>query len=520
MLIAFLVFMVLIVVIAILRSETEVSNISNSIKNGSSSSTTNEPHKSKKLLEPVQDHGLSEEEIIEVEDDRKHTAKNEFATDDGNAEGYWENSEIVWVRLKGGKKYNSFEELFRNESIPKETYEELLDIQRRLVNVQRYLGRSHHTNSSIESSGKERKVSSGNQLLTENNEKGCNNRVFVWDEEKYNFDTDSFASFLDYVTHIVLHDIDDIVLRGYEGSSLSEMEPMLQRGYLEAHLERLVPYQTQFVIFSDKLKSKLQIKFSPSGSGLEIQSLDTNSEQGLYQRLTEFRGPWGVFSIVEDSATDTSDDHDKHNHSNQNVVNVIPETMELTKVNARKEKSHKQHRASVTYSSKSDKGKYSNVVMENLDISEIESTINDLANQLDYPQITHQDYQILFNGFAEMSNFLIAYLDAHYSQGRGLEGHNRTYWWFYMGVVARTYYLMGECAYNLKNYDDVIDWIGLSVTASDDKQHLENCDLLCSKSMKMQGKLIPRTFSDYSQMNPMDINERAEELINIYSRSV
>ncbi|MEX2104415.1 MAG: hypothetical protein WD907_03675, partial [Bacilli bacterium] len=50
---------------------------------------------------------------------------------------------------------------------PKETETELLDIQRRLENIQRYLGRSLHTQSSNETGGIESKARSSNQLLSE-----------------------------------------------------------------------------------------------------------------------------------------------------------------------------------------------------------------------------------------------------------------------------------------------------------------------------------------------------------------
>lgn len=71
----------------------------------------------------------------EVEDDRKYAEKNMYLTACGHAEAYYEKAEVVWVRLIGGKKYNSVEELFRNESMRKETHLELEDMRRRLENV-------------------------------------------------------------------------------------------------------------------------------------------------------------------------------------------------------------------------------------------------------------------------------------------------------------------------------------------------------------------------------------------------
>jgi len=124
--------------------------------------------------------------------------------------------------------------------------------------------------------------------------------IIVQDKEKWNsFDEDSFASFLDYITHFVFNDLDDIVFHGYDRSSLSEMEPILERGYLEAYLSRCVHLQSEYVISSKKLNSRLFIKLLPNGQGLEIRNFDYHINLGLYDKLEKSVPTmiWGVFKL-------------------------------------------------------------------------------------------------------------------------------------------------------------------------------------------------------------------------------
>ncbi|WDH95750.1 hypothetical protein PUW24_16240 [Paenibacillus urinalis] len=124
--------------------------------------------------------------------------------------------------------------------------------------------------------------------------------ITVQDKEKWDsFDEDSFASFFDYVTHFVFNDIDDIVLQGFDRSALSEMEPILDREYLAAHLARCVHLQSEYVVSSNKLNSRLFIKLLPEGKGLEIRDFDLYGGSGLYDRLAVSLQTmiWGVFKL-------------------------------------------------------------------------------------------------------------------------------------------------------------------------------------------------------------------------------
>lgn len=74
-----------------------------------------------------------QEDLEAVEKDRLYT------TADGHAEVRWKNGALLYVCLKGGHKYDSFEELFRNEKMEMSTHEELENVKRRLENTVRYI---------------------------------------------------------------------------------------------------------------------------------------------------------------------------------------------------------------------------------------------------------------------------------------------------------------------------------------------------------------------------------------------
>jgi hypothetical protein len=149
-----------------------------------------------------------------------------------------------------------------------------------------------------------------------------------------------------------------------------------------------------------------------------------------------------------------------------------------------------------------------------LDLEAIQSSLDELLSYLNHPEMTLNDYQIIFNGLTEVLGVLLGYMEANYSMGE-LKNHNRMYWWTYMGELSRTCYGMAVCAYSMGNYDDVIDWASFAATANGDERFLQQCDQLCREAVGRQGKLLTRTLVEFHRLNPMDMNERAGELIGM-----
>lgn len=77
----------------------------------------------------------------EIEQDFDHVQDNDFILEGGGntVTGHYKEGLVAWVCINKGTKYDSFEELLRNESMPKELYEEVLEAQRRLSNVRQVM---------------------------------------------------------------------------------------------------------------------------------------------------------------------------------------------------------------------------------------------------------------------------------------------------------------------------------------------------------------------------------------------
>lgn len=72
----------------------------------------------------------------ELRKDINETKQISFTTTDGNVEIQVLNHKLSWIRVKGGEKYTSFEDLLASERMPKTTYSEVVEIQERLQEIQ------------------------------------------------------------------------------------------------------------------------------------------------------------------------------------------------------------------------------------------------------------------------------------------------------------------------------------------------------------------------------------------------
>ncbi len=74
---------------------------------------------------------------------------------------------------------------------------------------------------------------------------------------------------------------------------------MIDRGYLEAHLERRVPLQYQYVVKSNKMRSMILIEYLQHDQGLAIIDFNFYHDHPneLFDRILHYKGPWGVFHV-------------------------------------------------------------------------------------------------------------------------------------------------------------------------------------------------------------------------------
>lgn len=254
-------------------------------------------------VSPVNDHGLNNQEIEEVLEDFEFAKNKHATTTDRHVEMIFRNYDICKVRTnKMSEKYYPSVKKYLQENIhllPPITKEELIDVNRRVKNIRKYFGlniTSEYELDLPDFTQNDRKQ----ENLVNSVELPKRERIYVCDTERLNgFDGDSFASFLDCLAHIMLSGVYDVYLEGFDKSTLSEMQPMLDRGYLEIHFTNLLSKQNRFIVGSKTNRSKLQITFLPNGEGLEIESLDeSQTDKSLFCLLKKFGKSFGVFEMT------------------------------------------------------------------------------------------------------------------------------------------------------------------------------------------------------------------------------
>lgn len=317
---------------------SNLDNKSAKKKRESTISIQNDFHKSS--IRPTKNHGLSETELEDVLDDIKFAKYYKCTTSDGYVEIVMKDYQISSVKIKNAvHRYPSIKQLLveKTNSVPHCALEDLIDINRRMINIRKYLGlpiSPDYDLSLLTQISLEKEVSNTEEIGTNNQNSEItvkeyidvfgnvtygeedehehpvsNNevrgyddkyagKIYVRDIEKISeFDEDSFAAFLDYMAHIMLRDLTDVRLEGYDRSTLTEMEPMLHRGYLEAHLARLIHVQNQFIVSSKEKHSKLLITYLSNGRGLLLQSLDIYGQHTLFNLIKNFDLIPGVFEL-------------------------------------------------------------------------------------------------------------------------------------------------------------------------------------------------------------------------------
>lgn len=144
----FLVIIIVIVVAAILNSNGgSNSSLSNkrakkrNIQQQNIKSIHNVKKKYEKWYTLIDNHGLSETELKDALEDIECMRDEEFVSKDGTVQWHILKAEITWIQKKGGKKYNSFEEILRLEELSTETRKDLLEFIEVLRDVQRWIGK-------------------------------------------------------------------------------------------------------------------------------------------------------------------------------------------------------------------------------------------------------------------------------------------------------------------------------------------------------------------------------------------